>query len=148
MQIKAMTLMAMAYLLPGLPGQTNAIPGPNYERLVQQSTDCDGTIFGLNEKGRPEAALVKRRQKCDYCAALSMFLPAFWVASTVLATSRPAPRRVLAQPDTNTAVAISAIDANTLIFMMVVPRFGKVAKLNEINPSLFHGKCRQNGRTT
>ena len=51
MNIRVLTLMAMACLAPGLQGQTSTIPGPNYERLVQQSTDCDGTIFGLNEKG-------------------------------------------------------------------------------------------------
>ena len=52
MKIKALTLMAMACLVPGLPGQTNTNPALQYERLVQRSADCNGTIMGVNDKGQ------------------------------------------------------------------------------------------------
>src|ERR1041384_156647 len=52
MKIKAFTFMAMACVAPGLRAQTNTLPVPNYETLVQQSTDCDGAIVGVNAKGQ------------------------------------------------------------------------------------------------
>ena len=52
MKIEALALMAMACVGTGLRAQTNTMPLPNYETLVQQSTDCDGAIAGLNAKGQ------------------------------------------------------------------------------------------------